>query len=269
MRKGLLCCTMLFIAASAVAQGLYTMSKMEGGMMGGRTSESYLMPKKFKVVEHHTADAAASSIMIIRLDKEVVWTIDPLKRTYSEMTFGEIEGMMKKASGKMDAAMEKMKKEMAGMSDEQRKMVEQMMGNKMPGMQANSTPVRVENTGERKTISGFSCTKYVAKQGDNTIMTLWTTRDVRGFDELRKDWEEFSRRWAAMMPRFGKEMAETYKQIEGFPIQTDLGHGVTTTVTKVERRATPASEFEIPSGYTKVESEMKKGMKEMDEENND
>lgn len=266
----------LCVAVSAFAQGFYTQSRMEGGVMGERTSEMFAMPKKFKTVEQQNSAGAGATakgtVMIIRLDKEVLWTLDPTKRTYSETTFAELEGTMKKVGGKMDAAMEKMEKEMANMSEEQRKMVKQMMGNQMPGTQADTAPVRVVNAGERKTISGFACTKYVAKQGDDVIMTAWTTRDVRGFDEMRKDWEEFSRRWASMMPRFGKEMAESYRQIEGFPIQTVMtmmNNTVTTTVTRVERRSTPASEFEIPAGYTKVKSELDDTMEKMDTKDND
>lgn len=262
----------LCVAVSAFAQGFYTQSKMEGGMMGERTSEMFAMPKKLKTVEQLSsagAGAAATqgTIMIIRLDKEVMWTLDPAKKTYSEMTFAGIDGMTNKAGGKMDAATEKMERELASMPEEQRKMVRQMMGNKMPGSQTDAVPVQVVNAGERKTISGFACTKYLAKRGDEVILTAWTTRDVRGFTEMRKDWEEFSRRRAAMMPRFGKEMAEAFSQIEGFPIQTVatmMNNTVTTTVTKVERRSTPASEFEIPAGYTKVKSELDDAMEKMD-----
>ncbi len=267
----------LCVAVPAFAQGLYTQSKVEGGAMGERTSEMFAMPKKFKTVDQQNsagagARATPGTTMIVRLDKEVLWTIDPAKRTYSEMTFAELEGMMKKAGGKLDAAMEKMEKEMANMPEAQRKMVRQMMGGNMPGTSgAAAVPVRVVNAGERKTISGFACTKYVAKRGDEVIMTTWTTRDVRGFDEMRKDWEDFSRRWASMMPRFGNEMAEAYKQIEGFPIQTVMtmmNNTVTTTVTKAEGRSTPASEFEIPAGYVKVKSEMEGAMEKMESEDN-
>jgi hypothetical protein len=270
MKKGVVVILAICTVASAFAQGLYWQSRTEG-TVGEHMTDMYAVPKKMKIVQHGQPSASgraaeqADKITIIRLDKQIVWHLDPAKRTYSEMTFAQIEATIQKAGGKMDAAMEKMKREMANMSPEERRMVEQMMGNKMPGAQ-DAAPVRVENTGDRKTISGFACTKYVVRSGSDQVMTLWVTRDVRGFDEMRNDWKAFSERMAAMTARFGKEMADAYKSIDGFPIQTEMGQGVVTTVTRVERRSTPAPEFEIPSGYTKVRSELEDAMQEMERE---
>ncbi|MEK7249033.1 MAG: DUF4412 domain-containing protein [Bacteroidota bacterium] len=253
----------LCVAASAFAQGLYWQSRTEG-TVGERVSEMYAMPRKMKVVQQGDRE---HPITIIRLDREVLWQLNPEKKTYSEMTFAQMEAMMSKAGGKMDAAKAKMQEQMKNMPEEQRKMMEKMMGERMPGMSGTTdAAVEVRNTGERKTISGFACTKYTVAQGENTIMTLWVTRDVRGFNELREDWKALSRRMAAMTARFGKEMADAYKNIDGFPIQTEMGHGVITTVTRVERRSTPASEFEIPAGYAKVRSEMDDAMEKMEKE---
>jgi hypothetical protein len=257
MKRSLLASLVLCFSVTTFGQGLYWQSKTTG-TVGEFTSETFAVPKKMKVV-HHGGD---ESIIIIRLDREVVWSIDPAKREYSEMTFAEMEQMMAKAGGKMDAAMAKMREEMRNMPEEQRKMVEKMMGGKMPGMSAESdAPMKVKNTGEKKTISGFSCTKYVVQQGDQTLTTLWVTKDVKGLNELGDDWKAFSKRMAALAQRFGKEMEEATKQIDGFPIQTEMA-GVITTVTKVERRTTPASEFEVPSGYKKVKSKLEDAMQD-------
>ncbi|MEO8167198.1 MAG: DUF4412 domain-containing protein, partial [bacterium] len=146
---------------------------------------------------------------------------------------------------------------------------EKMMGDRMGGAGSGAAaPVMVKNTGEHKTISGYSTTKYTVNKGDQTMMTLWVTKDVKGFDEMRGDWQTFSRRMAAMAPQ-GRGMAEAFKDVDGFPIETDMGHGMTTIVTKVERRAAPASEFEIPSGYTKARSEMDDAMEKMDKDDDD
>lgn len=248
-------------AVTAFAQGLYWQSKTTG-TVGEFSSETFAIPKKMKVV-HQGGDG---SIIIVRLDREVIWTLNPAKKEYSEMTFAQMEDMAKKAGGKMDAAMARMREQMRNMPEEQRKMVEKMMGSKMPGMSAESdAPVQVDNTGEKKTIAGFGCTKYVVRQGDQVLSTLWVTKDVKGFAELAEDWKAFSRRMAALAQRFAKELSEASLRIDGFPIQSEVG-GVVTTVTKLERRATPASEFEIPSGYKKVKSHLEDAMQEMEEE---
>jgi hypothetical protein len=127
---------------------------------------------------------------------------------------------------------------------------------------AKDAKVDVKNTGDKKTISGFSCTKFVVTQDGKDMMTLWVTKDVSGFDAMRKDWEEFSKRMMAMNPMGGKGLGEAFKKIDGFPIQTEMGQGMTSTVTKIEKKTAPASEFEVPAGYKKVKASM---MDEMDE----
>ncbi|HET6272967.1 MAG TPA: DUF4412 domain-containing protein, partial [Bacteroidota bacterium] len=62
-----------------------------------------------------------------------------------------------------------------------------------------------------------------------------------------------------------KGLAEGMKKVDGFPIQTEMGQGITTLVTKVEKRSTPASEFTVPAGYKKVDSKMMEGMEEGEE----
>jgi hypothetical protein len=140
-----------------------------------------------------------------------------------------------------------------------------MMGNKMPGM-AQDVKIDVEKSADTKKISGYGCTKYVITKDGNEFMTVWATKDVNGFSAMKKDWEEFSKRMMAMSPMIGKGIGEAFSKIDGFPIQTEMGQGMTSTVTKVEKKTTAASEFEVPSGYKKVKSKMMEDMNKMDED---
>lgn len=251
----------LCTAATAFGQGLYWQSKTTG-TVGESTSETYIMPRMMKVV-HHGGDA---SILIIRLDREVFWDLDPAEKTYSEMTFAEMEEMMNKMAGKMDAAMKKMREEMRNMPEEQRKMMMEMMGGQMPGMSPESTaPVKVHKTGEKKTISGYACTKYVVRQGEQTLSTMWVTKDIGTFAALAEDWRKLSQRMARLAERFGKGLADAYKDLDGFPMQTEMS-GIVTTVTKLETRSIASNEFEVPSGYRRVKGKLEEGMQQMDEE---
>lgn len=125
-------------------------------------------------------------------------------------------------------------------------MMEKMMPN-MPGAAAKPAAVSVKNTGETKSIDGYTCTKYVATQGDKTVLVAWTTKDVKGFEGLHDDWLKFQKRMSSMN-RMGGGVGDAYAQIEGFPMETEMGP-VKTVVTKVEARTTPASEFQVPAGY--------------------
>lgn len=98
--------------------------------------------------------------------------------------------------------------------------------------------------------------------GGEPSYTMWVTKDVKEFDGMRKDMQEFGERMAAMTPRFASEMAEGMKNLDGFPVQTEIA-GITSTVSKVANRTTPASAFEVPAGYKKEKPEMFEQMEKM------
>jgi hypothetical protein len=135
------------------------------------------------------------------------------------------------------------------------------MGNAMPS--AGDKPVEVRKGKEKQSISGYSCTKNVFMSGGKELCTVWTTSEVEGMQAMAGELKDFMRRIAETIPMSGKLLAEGYKNIEGFPIKTEMSM-FTRTVTKVEKRSTPASEFEVPAGYKKVKSklmELKEGEK--------
>ena len=95
------------------------------------------------------------------------------------------------------------------------------------------------------------------------MSTLWVTKDFSGWDNLRKDWMEFGKRMATLSN--AGRMSEAYMKIDRFPLETDMMIGetmMTTVVTKIEAKSTPAGEFEVPAGYTKTESPVTRGAKE-------
>jgi hypothetical protein len=237
---------------SLFAQGLYWESNTSGGPMGNtqRLSKLYAMPKMFRQEE------ASGDVFIVRLDKNEVFMIKPADKTYSVLTFAELEEGMKQMGSQANAKMAELRKQMKDMPEEQRKAMEKMMGSMMGGGQGDE-PLKVTGPGERKTVNGYGCSKYVVTSGTDEIMTLWLTRDVKELDAMKKDWKEFSQRMASLIPGRGKAMAEAFKKIEGFPMETNMG-GITTVVTKLEKQSTPVSAFEVPSGYTKTESPLKK-----------
>ncbi len=248
----------LFVAGIAYSQGVYWESATSGGALGDRViaAQSYYMPHKFKSTTPDMGNA-----MIVRLDKKMIYQIDPTEKTYSEMTFDEWEAQMKKMSQKMDAQTEELQKKMESMPEEQRKMVEQMMGNQMAAKKGKDAKIDVKKTGETKKIAGLGCTKYTVTRDGKEALALWATKDLKGFDTMRKDIQEFSSRMMASDFQGTKGLAEAMNKVDGFPMETDMQGGVKIEVTKVERKEIAASEFEVPAGYTKVKP---KGMDDKD-----
>lgn len=249
-------CILVLLAASfAAAQGITWES--ETTVSGQIEKQRYhYMPGMFKTVSEDNRE------MIMRMDKGMIYSVDRGKKEYWEMTFEELEGVMKKLQGTMDARMAEMRKQMAGMPEEQRKMVEQMMGGAMGG---KDEPISVKKTGETKTISSYPCTKYVVTQGKRDVVTMWTTRDVKEFQEMAKEWQEFGKRMAQLTPTVGKAMAEGISQVEGFPVRVETG-AMTSVVKTVRKSVTPAAEFTVPAGYKKVQPEF---LEEMQKEKGD
>jgi hypothetical protein len=230
----------LFVATTAVAQGLRW--KITTTSMGKEmNSENFLMPKMMKTV----ADEGES--FILRLDKKVIYTIKPETKEYSELTFEEFDRLTEKVMAKTNAQMNQLKEQMKNMPEAQRKMMEQMMG----GEQAAST----KKTGEQKNIAGYSCAQHIIMQGEKEVITVWATQEIKEFAGLKKDYEEFAKRVMGNAPGLTGAFQELMK-LQGFAMEIQMGSMMTQTVTMVEKKSTPASEFSVPTGYTKVKSKL-------------
>jgi hypothetical protein len=116
------------------------------------------------------------STQITRLDRELVWTLDPAKKTYTEMTFAEFREMMKKG-------MTEMKKS----EEEQPDTVAEDM---------YAWTVQDLSDPQPKTISGWVChNAHIEATGvnksdslDKVIITLdlWNSTQVPGADEIHE-----------------------------------------------------------------------------------
>jgi hypothetical protein len=236
----------LFIG-SASAQ-IYTESAT---VAGGHTisSQSYYMPGMFKFVQDD------GSIVIMRFDRDYWIGADRNKKEYWQMTFAELEAKMKDMGAQMDAAMQEMQRKLKSLPPEQRRQIEQLMGTKLPAKSAGG-PLAVKKGGPSRTIAGLACTRYSVTEDGKEVLVLWTARDVPEFTAMRKDYEKFARSMTAMRRSSGADTqvrawAEAMKSVDGFPMESESA-GVKTTVTKLERKRTPAGEFEAPAGYRKV-----------------
>jgi hypothetical protein len=217
----------------ASGQGLYVESK---GSAGGDIERFWYMPHMFRSVDDN------GDVTVIRLDREIIYTFDPEERTYTEMRFSDMKAMREKV-----AAMTK--KRMEAMPPEQRKAFEERMSHAAGGSEKNSH--EVVGTGETRSISGFTCSKYIVKRNGKQVETVWATNDIRGAESLRKDMEKFMETVSTNLGNGRRLGTAWYKEVRGLPIQTE-SDGSTRTITKVEQRPVPLSEFEIPAGYTKT-----------------
>jgi hypothetical protein len=236
------------MAIPASGQGLVWESVMKGGPAGDSASPSttHMMPGKMR---HVTDDG---DVVIVRLDQQKMYTLKPADKSYWEMTFEEMEQAMKAATARMDAMKGQMEEQLKNMPPEQREMVEKMYG--MTGS-GKKEPVSVTTTGKTKTIIGYKTTQYVARQGDKEVMSMYVTKGIGEFDRMKRDWDQFNQRLMSMSGGLAEGMSEAYKKVDGFPMEMEF-MGITTTVTKLEKKSTPLSDFDVPAGYTKTKPPM-------------
>jgi len=192
-------------------------------------------------------DQTKGTIMIMRLDKELSWTIDKAEGTYSEMKFEEMQESMKNARQEMQEGLK-------NMSPEERQMMEKMLGKKMSGMfgEDGAMKIDVKKTNEKKTINGYSCQKAIYLMNNEPLLDFWLTDKYQLGSEFLEAYEK--------MGILKGDFSDVQKNFQGFPIQSemslDTGMGKTetvTTVTKIVEQSVADSEFELPKGLKKVE----------------
>ncbi len=232
---------------TAFGQGVYTEQNTTVKAAGDRVfaGKTYYMPKMMKSISEGNG-------IIVRLDKQMIYRFNTTDQTYSEMTFTEWDAQMKKASAEFDTKMEELKKHLDSMPPEQRKMMEQMMGAK----DQKQSNFEVKMTGEKKTIAGLPATKCIVLQDGKEFLTAWTTKDLKGFAAMRKDYEGMMGRLSQSAPGAAASMMDAIKKLDGFPLEMEMAMGVQTEVTKVQEEKIPESEFQVPTGYKKVAADL-------------
>ncbi|MBC8183229.1 hypothetical protein H8E88_19160 [candidate division KSB1 bacterium] len=224
-----------------------TNSKSTMPMAPKKTNEkqkSFYKPGKIKII-----NLTKNKTTILRFDKGLMWEIDDNNKTYSEMTFDQMQMEMKNAKTKMAEAMKEM-------DPEQREMMKKMMGGKMGAMFGDSeTPmISFKNTGKKKTIKGYNCTQFLMYLGKDPMMEMWLTKKYNLGDDFIKIYQKMGL-MKGKMPKNSK--------LNGFPIlmktKVDLGMGKMeeeTIVTKIVKTGVSDKEFELPKGYKKIENQM-------------
>ena len=233
-----------------LAQGLYweqTTKVSMGGAPREMHTKGYMKSMKLKTVGEED-----SHVGIVRADKEMIYMVNPKEKTYSEMSFDDLEKQMAAASEEMKKAQEQLK----DLPPEQRKMMEGMMGGMM-----KDVDYAVEKTGEKKTVAGYSCEKVLLKDGEKVAGTFWVTKDLGTMTEYAKDWSKLMDKIArGPMAKMLKKLSD----LGGFVMESSMS-GVSTMTTKLEKRSVSDGEFEVPEGYKKTEMEGMGGMKKREE----
>lgn len=193
--------------------------------------------------------------MIIDLKSGTITTIDLNKKTYYVVTPQDMEAMRANMAERMKDP--RMKQGMAMMQG-------------MSSQMAFSTEVK--KTGVVRKVAGYSCDEWLINMGMMS-MTECVTSELKFPVEAWAAFTAYGESMRKTMSGFGpnagatSDYAEKMKAIKGFPVATsstvDVGVVKSTTtsqISEVRRGAIAASVWEVPAGFTKVESPMMKSL---------
>jgi hypothetical protein len=167
-------------------------------------------------------------------------------------------------------------------SPEMKKALEQMNNlppdqkAKMEAMMGGMFTVTVEKSGTSRKIAGYDCDNWTVAIGQFSKSEECRTTQLKYPAAAWEAYKGVADTMKAMMAAMGPmatgamKMQEQFKKMKGFPLANTtttsvMGHKsvIATEVTAVKYGSIPASEFEIPAGYTKVDNPMIKSMERM------
>lgn len=254
----------LLVAAPARAGVLFELETVDMKASGGQADTMHALvggtSLKINVTGPHGADAD----MVYRGDRREMMAIDHTDKTYVVIDEATIEEIGARLSG-FEA---QMREAMKDVPPEQRAMVEEMMKQRMPQMQAQPVmPVdEIRRTGESGEKSGYPCVKYQLYRDGKLSKDFWVTDwdNVEGGRDAMRAFEDmagFMEDLRAALPSFaqdpnsGSHAYEHLDELGGFPIVT-IEYGSDGSVDRESRLKSSriedvdASAFAAPAGYT-------------------
>lgn len=194
---------------------------------------------------------------ITRLDKELIWTVDHDKKTYTELTFEQMRKMMESMSGLLQLNPAK--------TDSLRKAMEKL-----------GSTVDVNKTGEKKNISGLECERVIVTLvGEikdtirNVTDTTWVKNDVWTvpINKVPAELSNFDAKMAEKMgfaqggPMAGllnqyadamKRLQDKLKELNGYPLASTFS---IVTTTHAQEKAKAEAKTEEPGEEQTAEEE--------------
>jgi hypothetical protein len=239
------------VSMTCMADDMTVISKVSTNGQPGGTQTSYISS------DHIRHSESKGNDVIIDLKNGTMTNIDTIKKTYFIMTKQDMEAMQAAMAARMNDP--KMKQAMA----------------MMQGMSSSmASDTEVKKTGVTRKVVGYACEEWLISMGGMVNMTECVTNDlkypVQSWAALA-DFQESMRKSMSFGPsaKSGADYAEKMKSIKGFPVAstTTVDVGITKTptateVTDVSRTPIPASTWDVPAGFTKIENPMLRSLRQ-------
>lgn len=251
---------------------LFTVTANAGWVMeDSEGSTTYI--GKDKIKSEYTNEGISIS-HIIDVNKGLITMVDKNRKIYGTGTPDEYCNATRSFGKEMQ------EQAMAGLSPEQRKMMEEQM--KQLQQMSKSAPmenmpkpvVSIKRTGSNDVIAGHKTDKYTVNVDGDKYQDIWIASDISMDDEMKKlrldKFQLMQKRMDKCMDASKEEMgmmadpldSPEYKKLteKGFVMKEVYHTGgfsgpagdETTEVVRLEKKSISSSEFKIPAGYKKV-----------------
>jgi hypothetical protein len=246
-------------AVTAAAEDLTIVAKVSRDNGPAGTATSYLSSDRVRLV---TGDG---NEIISDLKTGDVTMIDHKKRQYFTVTrqdMDQLQARMKQAmnSPEMQRAQEQMK----NLPPDIQKRMQAAMG-------GIASSVTVQKTGTTRKIAGYNCENWTVSFGQISKSEECLSSELPLPTQDWQTYQEFTNRMRGLTGGMGPmgqaitELQEKTKDMKGFPLSKTttasfMGRSMTTNieVTEVRKGAVPASAWQVPAGYAKVDNPMRK-----------
>jgi len=256
--------TAVLAGAALSADDLTIISKRTSGGGPPTTVTSYVSS------DHVRMSPADGQDMILDFKAGTMTSIDARKKQYFVVTRQDMEQLNAKMqqqlnSPEMQKAQSQAQQQMKNMPPEMQKMMQQAMG-------GIADSVSVQKAGGTRKIAGYTCENWTISMGtlSKTEQCLSTELPLptQTWDMYRDFAQNMSGALSAgPMAKSMAQLRDKMKDMKGLPLATTTTINVmgrtqtsSTEVTEVKRGTIPASAWEIPAGYAKVENPMAKAL---------
>ncbi len=195
-------------------------------------------------------DKGSKRYLIVRLDKGVIWEVDPQLKLYTEAKFEWFREKREQAYAEKEATRKAILRKSYDAALKERYLRDVNV------REDGEIVVRIER-GPRERVNGYDAEKVAIWENWKPIIEVWVTRDLEkeGYQRPKEIFDFYDK-----VGLFHPKVVEKLKEIEGFPVKlffeidlVDAGASVRTDVLRVAERNPPASEFELPAGFQIIE----------------
>lgn len=254
----------LALAVPAAADDLTIVSKVTHDGGPPTTATSYLSS------DHARMASTDGNEMIADLKTGDITVVDGRKRTYFVITRQDIDRLTARVQQQTDSPeMQRAQAQMKNLPPEVQKRMEAAMG----GL---ASAVTVQKTGTTRKIAGYNCENWTVAFGEISKSEECLTSELPLPAQAWQAYQDIATRMRGFTAAMGpmakgiSDLQEKMKEMKGFPLSKTttasfMGRSTRTSseVVEVKRGAIPASAWQVPAGYSKVDNPMSKGAPSM------